>query len=56
MKEYDYILANILNPGFSNQDFKDILGMNMENTQILFSQFGGNFFHAILNSKNFGEI
>ena len=40
MKEYDYILANILNPGFSNQDFKDILGMNMENTQILpYSQF-----------------
>ena len=35
MKENDYILANILNPGFSNQDFKDILGMNMENTQIL---------------------
>ncbi len=35
MKENDYILANILNPGFSNQDFKDILGMNMDNTQIL---------------------
>lgn len=35
MKENDYILANILNPEFSNQDFKDILGMNMENTQIL---------------------
>lgn len=35
MKENDYILANILNPGFSNQDFKDVLGMNMENTQIL---------------------
>lgn len=35
MKENDYILANLLNPGFSNQDFKDVLGMNMENTQIL---------------------
>ena len=35
MKENDYILASMLNPGFSNQDFKDILGMNMENTQLL---------------------
>lgn len=35
MKEYDYILASVLNPDFSNQDFKDIIGMNMENTQIL---------------------
>lgn len=35
MKKNDYILANLLNPDFSNQDFKEILDMNMENTQLL---------------------
>lgn len=35
MKENDYILANILNPEFDNQDFKEVLGMDMDNTQIL---------------------
>ena len=35
MKQNDYIVANILNPTFSNQDFKDILGMDLENTQLL---------------------
>lgn len=35
MKQNDYIVANLLNPTFSNQDFKDILGMDLENTQLL---------------------
>lgn len=35
MKENDYILANLLNPDFTNQDFKEVLGLNLENTQIL---------------------
>lgn len=35
MRENDWLVASINNPDFNNQDFKDILGMDMGNTQIL---------------------
>lgn len=35
MRENDWIVATINNPDFSNQDFKDVLDMNMDNTQLL---------------------
>lgn len=35
MKEKDWIVASINNPTFNNQDFKDILGMTEDNTQML---------------------
>lgn len=40
MKENDWIVANINNPTFNNQDFKDVFDMSVENTQILpYSQY-----------------
>lgn len=35
MKENDWIVASINNPDFTPQDFKDVGGMNLENTQLL---------------------
>ena len=35
IKEHDWIVANINNPDFSNGDFRDVLGMTPDNTQIL---------------------
>lgn len=35
MRNNDWIVASVNNPDFSNQDFKNILDMNMDNTQIL---------------------
>ena len=35
MKENDWIVASINNPTFTNQDFKNILGMTEDNTQML---------------------
>jgi hypothetical protein len=32
MRENDWLVASINNPDFNNQDFKDILGMDMGNT------------------------
>lgn len=31
----DWIVANLNNPGFTNEDMQDVLGMNMDNTQLL---------------------
>jgi hypothetical protein len=45
MKENDYLLANLLNPDFNNQDYKDILGMDTGNTQLLpYSTYASNPF------------
>lgn len=33
MKQYDYLLASLNNPDFTSGDFKDVAGMNLENTQ-----------------------
>ena len=35
MKSNDWIVASLNNPDFTNQDFKDILGMTEDNTQML---------------------
>lgn len=35
MREHDWIVASINNPNFTNQDFKDVLGMTEDNTQML---------------------
>ena len=35
MKQNDWIVANINNPEFTNSDFKNISGLNLENTQFL---------------------
>lgn len=35
MKENDWIVASVNNPDFTPQDFKDVGGMNLDNTQIL---------------------
>lgn len=35
MRENDWLVATINNPTFTNQDFKDVFGMDMTNTQIL---------------------
>lgn len=34
-KKYDFIVASIKNPNFSAADFKDVLDMNLQNTQML---------------------
>jgi hypothetical protein len=35
MKQNDYIVASINNPDFSPAEFKNIAGLNLENTQML---------------------
>ena len=35
MKQNDFIVASIKNPNFGASDFKDVLDMNLENTQML---------------------
>jgi hypothetical protein len=34
LKENDWIVAGINNPTFESQDFKEVLGMTLDNTQL----------------------
>jgi len=35
MKQHDFLLGMLNNPQFSPQDFKEVAGMNLDNTQFL---------------------
>lgn len=38
-KQNDWIVANINNPNFTNEDYRDVLGMSVDNTQLQTSDY-----------------
>lgn len=52
MKEFDYLLSSINNPDFTSSDFRNIGGMNLDNTQFLDKDYYKNK-QSIRNNQNF---